>query len=169
MNRLLSLGIATALAGVAFASPLASQDIKVIPTADGTQRFVADVSNDLDRQLDRIDLSNWRFHGGFAQVRFQVDPEGKAENVTLYRKSGDRQVDRAALRAVGRLDSIGELPVGYPDDQVIQANVILARSASQLESLKKQLSRAEAARIAGAASKPGVPVLALTIAMDSPS
>jgi hypothetical protein len=111
MNRLLSLGSATALAGVAFVSPLASQDIKGIRTADGTQRIGADVSNDLDRQLDRIDLSNWRFHGGFAQVRFQVDPERKAENVTLYRRSGDRQVDRAALMAVGRLDSIGELAV----------------------------------------------------------
>ncbi|MGQ7830605.1 energy transducer TonB family protein [Altererythrobacter sp. Z27] len=169
MNTLLKLSLATALAGVAVASPLASQEIRVVPTADGTQRFISDVSHDLDQELGMIDLDNWRFRGGFAQVRFQVDPEGRAENVTLYRKSGDRQVDRTALRAVERLDSIGELPAGYPDDQVIQANIVLARSESQMASLNKRLRRVEEARIAEAAGKPGAPVLALSIVVNSPS
>ena len=169
MNKLLSLSLASLLAGAAFTSPLASQEIRVVPTADGTQHFISDVSHDLDRELGIIDLDNWRFRGGFAQVRFQVDPEGRAENVTLYRRSGDPQVDRIAMKAVERLDSIGELPVGYPDDQVIQANVILARSESQMASLNKQLKRVEANRIAQAAGKPGAPVLALSIAMNPPS
>lgn len=112
MNRLLSLGSATALAGVAFVSPLASQDIKGIRTADGTQRIGADVSNDLDRQLDRIDLSNWRFHGGFAQVRFQVDPERKAENVTLYRRSGGSIRSANWQSLSGRPRNPGECDLG---------------------------------------------------------
>ena len=169
MNRTFVSGAALAFAGALFAAPLASQDITVKPGASSTESFVAEVSQELDLELEKISLPVHYFRGGLAQVRFQIDAQGQAENVTLYHRSGDHAVDRAALRAVARLDSIGALPAGYPDDQVIQANIILARSDSQMESLKRQLARREEARIAETTRSGGTPVLALTISPNSPS
>ncbi|QIG54020.1 energy transducer TonB [Altererythrobacter sp. BO-6] len=169
MNRTFVSGVALALAGALFPAPLVSQDITVKPGASSTESFVAEVSQELDQELGRIALPAHYFRGGLAQVRFQVDEQGQAENVTLYHRSGDRIVDRAALTAVARLDSIGALPAGYPDDQVIQANIIVAQSEGQLGKLKRQLAQREAARIAEAAHSQSAPVLALTIAANSPS
>jgi len=167
MQRILSSGIVAVLLGAGITLPLASQEITVTPGSRDAQAFVTEVSHALDRQLDRIYVSPRQSASGIAQIRFQIDAEGRPVNANLFRRSGDSVVDRVAMRAVQRLGDIGQLPAGYPDDQIVQANIILARSQSDLRQLQKRLHKIEAARVQQVARTNARPVLALTISVNS--
>lgn len=169
MKKLSTFALATAMTGLLLSAPLASQDITVMPDRTTTEQFVAEVSHDLDRALGQVRIPSWQLRGGITQVRFQVDDEGKSENVTLYRRSGDPVADRVALKAVKRLNSMGPLPRGLTEDQVIQANIIMATGEPQMERLQKRLAREEAARIAEAGQSQSPPVLALTLSANRDS
>jgi TonB family protein len=169
MKKTLLVGFATLLMGTNWVAPLASQDITVTPGSRSIADFVTEVSQDLDRQLERVNLSNRYFEGGLAQVRFQIDSDGRAENIVLYRRSGNGVTDRAALQAVRKLETLGTMPASVSSDQVIHANIILARSEVQLDRLQKQLARVEHERMAKADDPAEVPVLALTVTASSSS
>lgn len=157
--------IAFAIAAGALASgPALSQQIVVKPV----DSFAESVAAEIEHELDRTMRSTKWTRGGTAKVRFTAGADGEPENITLYRKSGDRSVDRVALRAVQRVDSLPRLPASLPRDQVIQANIIVANGAGHMERLQSQLAREEAYRIASA--DPGErTVLALNFVSSSGS
>lgn len=169
MKKTLIKGLSALLVSMGVIAPLASQDIIVLPAARSAEQFVAEVSNELDSELERVWLHPGRFRGGFAQVHFRIAADGTAEHLTLYRKSGDPTVDRAALKVVRKLDSIGKLPTGYPDDQVVLANILLATTDAQLAQLKRQALRHESRRIAQAGRSNDRMMLALTVSANAPS
>lgn len=160
MNKLAIFAIPTALAVSVLAVPLASQEIVVSPRSGPT--FVAEVSKDLDRQLDRVRINPLRNATGISKVRFQAGPDGKAANVKTYKGSGSTELDRVARKAVTQLTSLSPMPYGSERGQVIQANIIVASSEHQLDRLTRQLAREEAARIARGPEERKV--LALTLA-----
>lgn len=169
MQRRLFAGMAALVLCTSITVPLASQDITVKPGPRDHQTFVTKVAKDLDRELDRIYLSP-RYHpNGIAQVRFQIDDQGRAAGISMYRRSGDRIVDQAAMTAVRHLDDLGPLPAGYPDDQLVQVNIIIAASQPELGRLTRQLEKIEAARMRQAVRSGTRPVLALTVAGSSRS
>ena len=169
MQRRLIAIMAALVLSTALAVPLASQDITVTPGPRGEQAFVAKVSSDLNRELGHVYLSPRDHASGLAMVHFRIGAQGRVTDVKLHHRSGDFTVNRVALAAVRRLDNLGAVPVGYPDDQIMQANIILATSERDLNRLNRQLDKLEAARINQAARSGGHPVLAFTVKAHSAS
>lgn len=81
-------------------------------------------------------------------VRFQRGADGRPADVKLYRKSGQRSVDRRALVAVARLGRSNPLPAIGAPDQIFQANIVLANSHQAFADLSSQLAKLEQARLA---------------------
>lgn len=111
-------------------------------------KFVSDVSKDLDRTLNR---SSRPVRGtGIVQVLFKCGPDGKPTNISYYRKDNDRDVNRFAVHAVSRIPTMHPLPSGISEGQQYMANIIIARSTFELDNLSKKLNRSEQLRIAAA-------------------
>ena len=111
-------------------------------------KFVSDVSKDLDRTLNRSSLP---VRGtGIVQVLFQCGPDGKPTNISYYRKDNDRDVNRFAVHAVSRIPTMHPLPGGISEGQQYMANIIIARDRFEHEDLSKELNRSEQLRIAAA-------------------
>ena len=111
-------------------------------------KFVSDVSKDLDRTLNRSSLP---VRGtGIVQVLFQCGPDGKPTNISYYRKDNDRDVNRFAVHAVSRIPTMHPLPGGISEGQQYMANIIIARDRFELDNLSKELNRSEKSRIAAA-------------------
>ena len=148
MNKFVSLTIATALSATLLAQPVLSQNIVVTP-GTSQEQFVEDVSRDLNRQLKRASWGRQDASGeGIAIVRFTRSSQGEADNVSIYRGSGRRNLDRVAMRAVSRLNSLGRVPAGVGSDQVYQANIVFADDFYTGEKLRAELAEMEAARMA---------------------
>lgn len=152
MNRKALLTIASALAAATLVAPVQSQDI-VVTSERSLDRFVEDVSANLDSELERAHIPLRSDPNGYAIVRFECGADGKPRNVTLFRRARDADVNRMARQAVGRLSSLHPLPRDLRDGQVIQANVVIARSEDHYQRLAAELSRSEAKRIASSESE----------------
>lgn len=140
------LAIFTAVAASMLAVPLLSQEIVV--SRQSEQAFVEQVSSDLDTQLRRMRIDPRWEPAGIVKVRFHANADGTPRGITTYESSGNRRLDRAARRAVSKLDSLAPLPASAGYDPAIQANIIVARTRSQMESLGEKLAESEATRLA---------------------
>ncbi|MBX7458543.1 energy transducer TonB [Qipengyuania sp. 1NDH17] len=147
MTKILTLLLALVCSAAMLAEPLSSQSIVVTPE-NARAQFVERVSQDLDHQLLRASRWGDDYGEGIAVVRFTRGADGEPENVRLYRKTGTYGLDRTAVRAVNRLDSIKTVPAGIADDQVYQANIIFANNDRSLVRLSDKLDAEEAARLA---------------------
>lgn len=127
------------------AVPASSQGI-VVSAEAATLELVA---RDLDRRLVSADWPRREAIGeGLAMVRFYRDADGRPTDVTLYRGSGRRDVDRLALRAVSRLGFRTPLPAVGGAGQIFQANIILAKSKASHAALARKMVKLEQARLA---------------------
>lgn len=160
MNKLTILTLSIAATATVFTLPLAAQNIIVSPNQHDA--FVTAVSEDLDNQLDHVRGGPRWDPAGIAQIRFQAGEDGRPHAVTVYRSSGDNRYDRAAVRAIKGLTSLSPAASDVLPNQTIQANIIVARSQSELDRLSKRLARDEAARLASSPRERTV--LALTMA-----
>jgi len=151
------LGAATM---VAAAPPAAAPDIVVSPRSKAS--FAADVSKDLQHQLDRVHLANGYLAKGAVSIRFEAGTDGKAVNIRTYRSSGNSMLDADSKRVISRLRSLSPLPPGVSQDQVIQANIIVAGNRSQMKRFEQELAMAEARRLASSPAE--AHVLALSMA-----
>lgn len=111
-------------------------------------KFVSDVSNDLDRTLNRLSLPV--AGTGIVQILFECGPDGKPTNISYYRKANDRDVNRFAVRAVSKISNMHPLPSGISEGQQYMANIIIARDSVEYRDLAKELNRREQLRIAAA-------------------
>lgn len=147
MKKLLLVAFATSLA----MSPTgihAQQDGIVVSSGRSVDNFVEDVSRDLDRQLNRFDVTSPRQQEtGLAQVLFECGPDGKPTNIRLYKKSGF-WTGLKARRVVSKIRSLHPLPQGVTHDQLYMANIIIADSPREFEKLSEELKQLEQQRIA---------------------
>ncbi len=166
MNKLYTLTLATACAAAMLAQPVLSQSIVVSPEVS-EQQFVESVSKDLNTKLRQASRWNEPVGEGITIVRFTRASDGEPDNVRLYRRSGKHNLDRTAMRAVRRLDSLDAVPRGVGRDQIYQANIIFANDGYGFAKLQEQLDAEETARMAaeGGTGK----VLAFGIVADGPS
>ena len=162
MKNSIRKAISAFFVGSLMVVPALSQDIIVEPKRTTVDTFVENVSNDLDDQLRNVRMNSMSLYGGVAQVRFHVDEDGNPTDVWFYKKARDRQVNRIAVNAINRLEGIDLASIGYPEDTVIQANVVIATTRGQGDRLLKKLERDEQARLA-AAQPNGRVVLALMV------
>ena len=162
MNKLFALTLATTASAVFLAQPVLSQENIVVMPSISEEAFVEKVSRDLDHQL-RHAARNGDLNGeGITIVRFTRDASGEPTDLSVYRKSGKATLDRVALRAVGRLDSLSAVPGNVEGDQVYQANIIFASDWTGFRRLARQLEAEETARIAGSQDEARVFALGMT-------
>jgi periplasmic protein TonB len=165
MKKLLFVALATSLA-VSPTGIHAQEDGIVVSSGRSVDDFVNDVSRDLDRELNRIDISSPRhLENGVAQVLFECGPDGKPINVRLYKKSGF-WTGLKARRVVSKIRSLHPLPQGVSHDQLYLANIIIADSPREFEELSEELEQLEKQRIASA--KDGRKIFAFNLS-KSPS
>lgn len=150
----------TAIACAVLAAPLSAQDQGrgqpiIVQTDPST--FVANLSSQLDRQLRRVSYPSGHPHSGVVRVRFVANGEGRAEHITLFEESGSHRMDRAALRAVSRLDRLGSIA----RSQDVLLSIVFATSEREAERLAERTAAENAALIASGKLKPQV--LAVTV------
>lgn len=166
MNILTKTAFASALALGAFTATTpaiagdAGQDGIVVQSQAAMEEWSQDVTRSLNRGLIQSErFSNTRPQSGIVQVRFTVDADGKAENVSLYRSSGHSPTDRVATRAVRWIARLDDAPVQNLTDQTFQANIIFAPDAQEHEVLARKLEQMESARIASSGTEASVVTL----------
>ncbi|NNC58899.1 MAG: hypothetical protein HKO05_02770 [Erythrobacter sp.] len=150
MKTLLTSFTAATLAITSFAALAQTPEIVVQPERVAPT-VVAEVSADLDRNLDRTlkfyDYSS--ANGGIVQVTFATDENGEPVDADFYRKSGSAALDRVAMRSVRKLDPIDGL---RGRNQKFLANIIVANSDYEMRELEAELAQSERARIASKTS-----------------
>lgn len=144
------------LASVAFlATPALSQDDNTQPTVitAPSRPTVTTWSQNVAKQLDRH-LVYPRAFGrsdypeGTVSVRFSRGDDGKPASVEVLRSSGNRLIDRAALRAIAQIETLHPMPFAIRNDSTFQANIILAADEQSLARQQAVLRRHETKRIA---------------------
>ena len=147
MKTTITLALALSLATGATVAR-GEEDIVVIKSRSVDQ-MVAEVSNDLDRQLARSTRYISGPNGnGYAMVRFTAGSDGRPANVSIYRASGDFDSKRAALRAVKQIKSLRPLPAELDDGQQFLANIVIASDSWSKTRFEDELQQAEAERLA---------------------
>ena len=110
-------------------------------------------SQNIARQLDRHLVYPRAFGGadypeGTVSVRFSCGDDGKPASVVLFRGSGNRLIDRAAVRAIARIETLHPMPAALRHDSTFQANIILAADEQSLARQQAVLRHNETLRIA---------------------
>ena len=151
MKNILLVAVATSLA----LSPagIQAQNVDIVVSSNrAIDRFVQDVSRDLERELNRPTRAALFYSqgSGVSQVLFECGPDGKPTNISMYSKAGDASVDRRARRAVAKIHSLHPLPQGVDQNQLYLANVIIAEDAREYDQLSAELNQRETQRIAAA-------------------
>lgn len=143
--------ISTALACVILAAPLSAQEAghgqPIIVQTDATG-FTANLSRELDRQLNRVSYPGGTPQSGVVKVRFISNGEGRPEQITLFEESGSNRMDHAALRAVSRLEHLGSTARSYQGGQNVLLSIVFATSRREAERLAARTSAENAALIA---------------------
>ena len=144
------------LASIAFlATPALSQndDANPMVITAPSRPTVAVWSQKITTQLTRH-LASPRGYGpsdyaeGTVSVRFSCGEDGKPASIALFRSSGDRVIDFAAMRAIRHLTTLHPMPSAIRQDVKVQANIIFAANEDSLARQQVVLRRNEAQRIA---------------------
>ena len=149
------------LASLAFlATPALSQndDANPMVITAASRPTVAVWSQKITQRLNNtlkssVSWRDWNFPEGTVSVRFSCGDDGKPTSVALFRRSGEREVDSAALRAVSHLNALHPMPSAIGHDVTIQANIIFAADNESLARQQAVLRRNEAQRIAHEAGR----------------
>ena len=110
-------------------------------------------SQNIAQQLDRHLVYPRAFGSadypeGTVSVRFSCGDDGKPASVVLIKGSGNRLIDRAAVRAITRIETLHPLPAALLHGSTIQANIILAADEQSLARQQAVLRHNETLRIA---------------------
>lgn len=148
--KLFLLAAAACLATPAFSQ--SDNQVPMVITA-ASRPTVTQWSQKLERQLDQHLQYPQTFRPsddaeGTVSVRFVCDGDGKPTAVALFRSSGNRRIDLAAMRAVALMDTLHPMPTRISHDARFQANIIFAADQPSLDRQQKALRQNEALRIA---------------------
>lgn len=140
---------------VFLATPAISQNDNADPmvVTAPSRPTVAAWSQTITQQLDRHlvypqTFGRSAYPEGTVSIRFTCGDDGKPASVTLFRGSGSRQIDRAALRAIAKMKTLHPMPLAIRDDSTFQANIIFAIDEQSLARQREVLRRNETQRIA---------------------
>jgi TonB family protein len=82
---------------------------------------------------------------GIVSVAFSCSEEGLPTTVSLYRTSGNRGLDRAAMRAVRQIKTLHPMPKAFRSNQKFVANILFATSQDNFDK-QVRLLRSDASR-----------------------
>jgi TonB family protein len=148
MKTLVCLSLAVAGTIAAAAPAQEGRDVVVVAKPITLAQWTAGVGSQIDKVLRYpTDIMNENM-SGIASVRFQCSDDGKPTAMTVSRKSGWRDLDREAVRAVAKLKTMHPLPDGLKHDQHYVANILFARSQDdhdrQIAKWRKEADRRNA-------------------------
>ena len=154
----LALGLALPLA----TSPaLAGQDTQIEVTSErDMKQWKKTVSRQLDRALaPRPGNRALQPQSGIVQIAFEVDAQGKPENLKLKTNSANKSAARLAMQAVKRINNMDEAPLSDVSEARFLANIIFADTYAEREELSRTLEKSERARLASGNAEDEVIVL----------
>ncbi len=136
---------AAALAAVLLAAPVVAQDVVVGPNAPVTLvAWAKRVGKDLDRNMRFPTSIGFQARPtGIVRVKFACSESGRTDQVALYKSSGDRALDLAALESVRRVTSLHPLPDGMGHGQRYVATLLYATNYDDYDQQLRKI-RAEA-------------------------
>lgn len=139
---------------IALGAPAASapHDEEVIVTASPRQIALAAwsqrVERDLVSNMSPSGLYNYKdgLAEGLVVVGFACGESGMADKVTLLQSSGNRRLDRAALRAVRRVSTLHPVVEGMRPDQKLVAQMLYLNDSGSRRDIaqREQELRADA-------------------------
>lgn len=132
-----------------------AEDIIVESSSFTHQAWLTQVSRQLNAKLDYPQMltTNSSQPAGAVSVRFMADQTGRPVALEVVRESGTRALDRAALRAIAKLNSLRPLPAAFNGNHQFRADIIFASSPSETAGLARKLRQDNARRML--ARKPG--------------
>lgn len=148
MTRTLCASTALALLLAAPAATAAQEDVVV--TAPTLEQWSAKMARELERNIDYPPPYHGRqYSEGVTRIRFACSETGAPAELSVLRSSGDRRLDKAALRAVGRIKTMHPLPAGITHDQRYAAVILFAASElSRDEQMRALMKEPETRRLA---------------------
>ena len=149
------------LASVAFlATPAisqadtANQMVITAPSKPTVAVWSQQIAQQLDRRLVYPRAIGHADHPeGTVSVRFSCGDDGKPASVVVFRSSGNRLIDRAAVRAIAQMDTLHPMPAAIRHNSTFQANIILAADEQSLARQRGMLRRNETQRVARAGDR----------------
>ena len=144
MIILIKATIAASLACLA-AAPGPSQQtappVIVTATPLTVHGWSSTVAQKLDRNLEYpAPLFRQLYAQGLVTVRFSCDERGRPANLAIASSSGSRALDRAALRAVARIDTLHPLPSGANGGERFAARVLFADSQESSDRMMRKIN-----------------------------
>jgi len=132
------LGIAASAAGLIFAlipaAGHAQPTVDAISAPPTLAAWSQRVFRDLSRQMrDPVEARSEVMPTGIVAVKFGCSESGAPSSVQLYKTSGNRRLDRAAMRAVSKIATLHPLPARLRHEQQYIVRVLFANSGSGAE------------------------------------
>ncbi|WFL78380.1 TonB family protein [Altererythrobacter arenosus] len=144
-----TLAAALAFAALTPAVPALAGEQSILVETAAMESWTESVQQTLDRRLiDSVWAARVEPVSGIVQLRFQLDEQGRATDLEVYRSTGHRRTDTVAARAVRHLRNLDEVPVSNPHQRTFQANIIFAQNPEEFAALEQELARSEASRLA---------------------
>lgn len=158
----LALGVALGGTGLVAASPaLADEDAQIeVKSPSEMKLWKKDVSRQLDRALKRTPgRASLAPSSGVVQIAFELDSDGRADNLKIRSNSANWSAARTAMRAVKRVRNLADAPVANVQEARFLANIIFADDLAERENLARALAKTERTRIASGEAEDDVVVL----------
>jgi TonB family protein len=127
-------------------------------TVQAEQRSLAVWSADVSRSLRHNMVYPRTFarsapDEGAVRVTFRCTEDGRPGDLALAQSSRSRALDRAALAAIGRIDTLSPLPDGVTPNQPMEAWLIFATDEASGDRMKDGLEKQRARRAEVAANR----------------
>jgi len=143
----------------AAATQSTSNGVVVVAKPVTQAQWARNVSRKLDGALRYPSLfSNEIAPPGIVSVRFHAGDDGRPTSLTVERTSGKRKLDRAAMAAIARINTLNPMPVPFRSDQRFVANILFAKDWEQHDQQTAFLRR-EAAALSAQVRGPTTPII----------
>lgn len=157
MKGLATRIIAASLIGVVITAPSQAEPRSSAATDKSVQgeapAFAEVVAERLEFQLNRRTLRPGS-GSGVVHILFVVNAQGRSEEVRLIEGSGELKLDRAAVRAVRRLN--GMVAPARDEGQAILATIVIAEDAREAVLLSQQIQSEPEPQMAAYWTNPGI-------------
>ena len=140
------LALAPLLAAPAWSAGHGQENAPASITVQGGQETVPQWSERVGHSLDAQlvypkPIGRANYNQGLAKVGFHCAENGQPGGVALIASSGSRDLDRAAMQAVQRIQTLHPLPEGVTHDRAIQAWIAFAPDQDSLQQMTRATHR----------------------------
>lgn len=132
-----------------FSAGTQAEDIIVESSSFTHEAWLTHVSRQLDARLTYPQMltTNSSQPAGAVSVRFVADQQGRPAALEVVRGSGTKALDRAAMRAVSKLNSLHPMPAAFNGNHLFRADIVFASSPSESAALARKLRQDNARRL----------------------